>query len=230
MQVLFGSLKSKNHTRGFTILEMLVATAVFCLMATLLFTAISQLNMAWTNSDGQKNRQELGRALLDLIARDLQGSVPPLPGVGTNTVNFIFEAGGAAESDSLFWQTAFTPDRSKSDIATVGYYVNSSNQLCRLYTNAPWPDIASSSGGTNAQNVLADGVLRLGVILYDKDGTTSVSSKTYSTNLPASLELKVAVADSRTLLRYPGLTITNLENPPKGVSVYRTRIDLPCSP
>lgn len=228
MQVSFASRRGKS--RAFTILELLTATAVFALMAALLLTAISQMNTAWTNSNGQKDRRELGRSLLDLMSRDLQGAVPPLPGVGTNAVDFMFEEGGGVGSGSLFWLTSFTPDRGRSDIATVGYYVNGSNQLCRLYTNGPWPDIISSVGGTNAQNVLADGVIRLGVTLYDKDGTETESSKSYRTNLPASVEIKLAVADDRTLLRDPGLNVPDLDDPPKGVSVYRTKIDLPCSP
>jgi type II secretory pathway component PulJ len=220
----------KGRISGFTILELLTATAVFLLMAMLLVTAISQMNLAWANSNGQKNRQELGRSLLDLLARDLQGTVPPLAGVGTNAVDFTFESGGATDSDSLFWLTSFAPDRGKSDIATIGYYVNGSNQLCRLYTNAPWPDVISKVGGTNAQSVLADGIVRMDVTLYDKDGTTAVTSKSYRTNLPASVEITLAIADDRTLLRNPGLTVPDLNEPPKGVGVYRTRIDLPCSP
>lgn len=215
---------------AFTILELLTATAVFALMAALLLTAISQMNIAWSSSNGQKDRRELGRSLLDLMARDLQGTVPPLPGVGTNAVDFMFESGGGSGSGSLFFLTSFTSDRGRSDLATVGYYVNGSNQLCRLYTNAPWPDIVSSAGGTNAESVLANGVIRMGVTLYDKDGTLTESSKSYRTNLPGSVEIKLAVADDRTLLREPGLTVPDLDAPPKGVSVYRTKIDLPCSP
>lgn len=227
MPAFFASSPNKG-AKAFTVLELLVAFAVFSLMVALLFTMMSQANKAWQQALGQKDRSEVGRACLDLIARDLQGTIPPLPGVGTNTVNFeLDDAGGT--NDALYWQTISPINRSKSDIATIGYYV-SSNELCRLYTNAPLVNLASTANPANAANVLAKGVVRLDVTLYDRDGSAVTNSASYSTNLPVSAEVKLAVADARTLLQHPTLSVPDLDNPPAGVNVYRTRIDLPCSP
>lgn len=220
---------------AFTLIELLVAAAVFMLMLTILFGAISQFNSAWQQSQGQKVRRENARALLDLISRDLQGAIPPLSGVGTNTVSFEMYDGsvGDTNSQSLFWQTTLPMNRSKSDVATVGYFVNPDHSLYRLYTNAPLAGLwaqTNSVGGPNYNNLLAEGVLKMAVTLFNQDGTVNSNSATYTTNLPASAEISLVLADDRTLLQHPSLVVTNLSAPlPKGVQLFRTRIEIPSS-
>lgn len=216
------------RSRAFTVLELLVAFAVFSIMVALLFTMVSQANKAWHQTSSQKDRSEVGRACLDLMTRDLQGAIPPLSGVGTNTVAFELDASTGSNA-ALYWQTISPINRSKSDLATIGYCV-SSNELCRLYTNAPLAGLSSAPLSSNSTNVLAEGVVRLDITLFDRDGTVVTNSASYTTNLPASAEVKLAIADERTLLQHPALTVPDLDNPPAGVDVYRARIDLPCSP
>lgn len=221
---------------AFTIIELLVAAAVFMLMLTILFGAISQFNSAWSQSQGQKNRRESARTLLDLISRDLQATIPPLSGVGTNAVSFELYNGavGDTNSQALFWQTTLPVNRSKSDVATVGYFVNADHSLYRLYTNAPLAGLwaqTNSVGGPNYNNLLAEGVLRMAVTLFNKDGTVSSNTATYATNLPAAAEITLVLADDRTLLKHPALVVTNLAGPlPQGVQLFRTRIEIPSSP
>lgn len=225
-------MKTSRPPGAFTVLEMLVAAAVFLMMATLLFSIMSQVNAAWQQADGQKNRRELGRALVDLMARDLQGAIPPLPGSGTNVVNFELETGavGIADSDCVFWQTRLPANRARTDVMTVGYYVGTNHEFYRAAQSGPLPSIVSEAAGLGATNgVLAEGVIRMAVQAFNRDGSTSSGSAVYTTNLPSAIEVTLAIADGRTLARNPSLAVPDFNDPPQGVHIFRSRIDLPCS-
>lgn len=236
----------KFHRRtahGFTLVELLVATAVFALMVALLLTAVSHVTAAWRNADGQKSRRENARVVLDLMARDLRGAIPPHPSSSTNAVPFTLNPSGFSSgngSDSLFWQTALPADRTKTDISTVGYFVRENlRALCRLSTNGSvpnaWDDadtLAPATESDDYRGLLADGVLGLFVSLFDKNGNEIAATgdhSTFETNLPASATITLLVADPATLRRHPNLTVTtnDLANPPQGVQVFTARVDVP---
>jgi len=220
--------------RGFTVLELLVATAIFIIMVILLVSIISHVNTAWQQTDAQKTRRQNARVVFDAICRDLQGAVPALPGQGTNPVVFQLISGFARPgSQALFWGTALPVNRTKSDLSTVGYFVSADNKLYRCYTNAAVSDLASltnSVGGTNYTGLLAENILGLTASVINSDGTSTTNTASYTTNLPVAVDLVLALSDARTLLQHPNLSATNLSSPPAGVQVFRTRIDLPSAP
>lgn len=225
-------MKQRNHFRAFTLLEVLVATAVFLLMVTLLFSALSQVNSAWLQTESQKSRREIGRSIVDLITRDLQGAIRPLPGETSNRVNFELGMGTIGDHDSgnVFWQARTPISRRKSDIATLGYFVGTNHTLYRVFTNAACPNISSEAETMAMLNGgLADGIVRMGVKAFDKDGSEIFLPATFTTNLPAFVEIMFAVADTRTLQRFPGLTVPDFDNPPAGIQVFKSLIDIPCA-
>lgn len=230
---------------GFTIIELLAATAVFMLMITLLISAVSQVNKAWQSSDGQKMRRESARALLDLMARDLQSTIVPLPGSSGTPAFFSLNPGGSgtAYGDALYWNTSAPGNRAASDVATVGYFVNpDTGALCRFATNAP-PGFsltdAASMGvamrpevGNDYQGLLADGVLGFFVTLFDRDGDVVAQTgdqRDYTTRPPAAAELVLVLADSRAQQRQTSITnvLDSLDALPEGVQAFRTRVDIP---
>jgi len=230
---------------GFTIIELLAATAVFILMVTLLLSAVSQVNKAWQSSDGQKTSRESARALLDLMARDLQSTIVPLPGSPGTTPFFSLNPGGSstAYGDALYWNTSSPGNRTQSDVATVGYFINPDTRtLCRLATNAP-PDFsltdAASVGaamrpetGNDFQGLLAEGAMGFFVTLFNQAGDVVAQTgdqRDYTSSPPAAAELVLVLADSRARQRQTSFTnvIDNLDALPEGVQVFRTRVDIP---
>jgi len=216
------------------LIELLVATTVFMLMASLLLTMTSHVNTAWQQTLGQKSRRENARNVFALLQRDLQAAIPALPGSGTNTVSFQLRADyGKAQSEGLFWLASLPSTRTSSDVATVGYFVAANNRLYRSFTNAAvtnLPDIIDQSGSAEEERgLLAENILRMDVSLFDGDGSQISPPATYSTNLPRFADVTLVVADERTLLRQPNLTVPDVQNPPKGVQVFRSRMEIPAA-
>lgn len=227
--------------RAFTIIELLAATAVFVLMITLLMSAVSQINQAWRTSDGQKTRRESARALLDLMTRDLQGALISPERAGVVTTNFVLNAdGGPAQDDSLFWRTSSPADRSKSDLATVGYFVNpSSKSLCRYYTNTvtgvTLDGAASASTSINPtqandfQGLVADGIFGMFVTLYGTNGQ-ALPVPLLASAKPASVEVALVVGDKQSVEKnasYVPERTTKSEALPSGLQWFRTRVEIP---
>lgn len=216
-------------------MELLVASAVFMLMVTLLLSMTSHANEAWQQTNSQMARRENARNALALLNRDLQAAVPSLPGEQTNAVPFqLLSSMGKANSSGLFWLAALPPNRTSGDLATLGYFVTENNKLYRVQTNAVvsnLPDLVDTTGETDEQlGLLAENILRLDVKLINADGTIASASAHYETNLPKFADITLVVADERTLKRQPDPNVTDLENPPKGVQVFRSRIEIPAAP
>lgn len=218
--------------RGFTVLELLVGAAIFGIMVILLASIISQFNRAWQQGDAQKSARQNARVIFDTISRDLQGAVPALPGTLSNAVPFqVVTNFSLPGSDGLLWGTALPANRTRSDFVSVGYFVNSAHELYRSQTNAVEPSLTqltATAGGTNFFGLLAENVIAFQAVPISRDGSTNTA--TFTTNLPVAVDLTLALADWRALKRNPTLTVTNLLNPPPGVQVYRTRVDLPAAP
>lgn len=211
-----------------------MATAVFLLMASLLLSMTAQVNSAWQQALGQKSRRENARQVFALLQRDLQSAIPALPGAGTNSVSFQLLADyGTAGSEGLFWLASLPATRTASDVATVGYFVAGNHRLYRSFTNAAvnnLPDLVDQTGNAEEdRGLLAENILRLDVSLIGSDGTEILPPAIYSTNLPRFADVTLVVADEQTLARQPTLTVSDIHNPPKGVQVFRSRMEIPAS-
>lgn len=234
MRVLFQRIENFPTCRkGFSVLELLVAAAVFSLLLVLLVSATSHINNAWQQSEAQKIRRQNARAIFTTLSRDLQSAAPRLPGQSANPVPFQQLAGfGDPASQGLFWGLSLPGNRSGSDLSTVGYFVGADHSLYRCYTNAAESDVmllTNNTGGTNHIGLLAGNVLRFVTSTVEADGGTNGASAVYTTNLPRAVDVTLVLTDSRTLKRHPDLAVTNLESPPAGVQVFRARIDIPAS-
>lgn len=208
--------------RAFTIVEMLVATAVFMLMVVLLVSVVSQINSAWQQTDGQKSRRQSARTLLDLITRDLQSSLAPVDSANASKLSFVKNPTSFGFSDnhkdSLFWNTSSPRVRSVSDIMTVGYFVRQTSKgsdLCRLQVSGAVSDVWGDAGNlapadapNDFRGLVAEGVLAMFVTLYNKDGTVlAAPGESYPPNasnsvqLPYAVDVALVIADPRTVTR-----------------------------
>lgn len=118
--------RSTRRRRGFTLLELLVATAILSMLVVFLVTIISQTTSIVTKADAQKSRRQTARIALEMITRDLEAAAFPLIPTSTNSLQFLLNpsiAGIPLNRDAAFWQAAVPGDSSASDLSEVGYFV-----------------------------------------------------------------------------------------------------------
>ncbi len=186
--------------RAFTIVEMLVATAVFILLMAIVAGVLAQISRIWTERQGQNLRQQSGRILLDFLARDIEQAMLPLDG-SVNSLQFVVNPSnlGTAFSnrDNIFFQAPIAGDKSQGEVAEVGYFVQwngSTAQLCRFFINPSSPDykiysspanwltsniITSAAPATPAEKykgLLAENVVGLWINAYRRDGSLLLES------------------------------------------------------
>lgn len=201
---------------------MLVATAVFIMMLTILLSITTQMNSAWQRSDAQKSRRQSARALLDTITRDLEAALLPVNSASGDNVWFLRNPAGVnfANRDCLFWQAALPGDGGKSDVTLVGYFVRwngTQSALCRVHVPAGDPNyrvyeapegwlndayldtVAPGDKAGAYRGLLAENVFALWVTLRDRDGAVIDPDPPYDSrsqnNLPASAEVALVIAD-----------------------------------
>ncbi len=150
---------------SFTLVEMLVAVAIFSLLALVICGVLGQFNNAWTKSSGQNERQQNGRALLNFLAQNIEQAMMPLNGA-TNSLQFVIDSANLPAAygnrDSIFFQAPVATDGSAGEVAEVGYFVqwqpNNTAQLCRFLVNPT--DTANYQIYTNTSSWLSQGIVQ----------------------------------------------------------------------
>ncbi len=145
---------------AFTILELLTAMAIFCLMGVALVSIAGQAGNIWKTGEGQNQRRANGRALLQNIARELQQAALPvglparqgatanqanlqlLANISTNPSNNTEIPPALLNPHGIFWQAPIARSTSSGDLACVGYFVKWDTsgatpkaQLCRYFVD-----------------------------------------------------------------------------------------------
>jgi hypothetical protein len=129
-------------TGAFSLLELLVATAVFLGLALILISIAGSLSSFWQMGISHNERRSSVLAAFSRMARDLRFAAAPINPASTN-FQFVINPGGLGTNYKLpqaaFWQAPVASDRSRGDVALVGYFVQwvaESNgtvpKLCRL--------------------------------------------------------------------------------------------------
>lgn len=141
--------KASLHRSGaFTLLELLVAMTMLTLITGMLAVVVSQISKIWRTADAHIQRQMTGRALLQFIVRDLEMAMlqTPYPAAKSPNLRFIANLPGfipeaILNPHAIFWQAPVAMNRSKGDLAEVGYFVRwdttslpgvAKAQLCRF--------------------------------------------------------------------------------------------------
>lgn len=207
-------MNARLHSTGFTLLEMLVATAIFTLMIVMLLQLTSGLmSNANRTDEGMKIDQDV-RVLLDLMRRDLAQAR-----IGTNSQNQFY---GAPNQVSFVSSSSRLKTNYVSDQRLVTYYMES-NTIYRAVvepTLANYPavwDPLNPSWWTKNVKANAEALLE-GVYSYDaaypdmfqytlRNGGTTSSTDT--TNPPSGLTIGFSVAGKRSLARAGASAVTN---------------------
>jgi type II secretory pathway pseudopilin PulG len=132
--------------RGFTLLELLVATAVFIGLALILVSIAASLSSSWQLGIAHNERRSSALAAFSRMARDLRfASLPPDPSAANFqlVINPANVGGSYLLPQAAFWQAPVASDRSRGNMALVGYFVQwvkeadgSVPKLCRLLVDS----------------------------------------------------------------------------------------------
>jgi prepilin-type N-terminal cleavage/methylation domain-containing protein len=111
-----------KRSSAFTLVELLIAMAILSLLVVLLASLLSGVSRAWVSSEQQAETFQDGRAILELMSRELAQSVlsPKLQFVQNPTLTGVTQR---ANSGSLFWQVGLASTDSGS-LSEVGYYLS----------------------------------------------------------------------------------------------------------
>ncbi len=175
-----------SRARGaFSLLELLVATAVFIALALILVSIAGSLSNFWQMGIAHNERRSSALAAFARMARDLRFAAVNVNPAASN-LQFVINPAIASSylyPQAAFWQAPVANDRSQGNMALVGYFVQwvtngtmSTPKLCRLLVDSTnyqflktsdWvsdPLIASNAPATQAQDYkgqLAENVLGL---------------------------------------------------------------------
>ena len=143
------SQRRPHRGRAFTLVELLVSTAILSVLLVTLAQTASTVANIWTSGNNRAERRQSGRALVDFVARELKGAaLPSNLGATTDRPNLQFlmnppsVPGAFRNPHALFWQAPIATDTSKGNMAEVGYFVKwvgNRAMLCRFFQNPTDP-------------------------------------------------------------------------------------------
>ena len=139
----------KSSPHAFTILELLVAMAVFSLLIVMLMGMVDSASKLWRENENRVDSYREARAAMSIISHDLRNA---LAGTNLNYIRINNDAYGFltnAETDTnsaaaIFFLSAQSatsqdPAANKSDVCQVGYFLayDKTSALAGVNTNVP---------------------------------------------------------------------------------------------
>ena len=137
---------------GFSLLELLVATAVFVALALILVSIASRVSSFWQIGIAHNERRSSALSAFSRMARDLRFAAQPANPSSTN-LQLVINPSNLGNNYKLpqaaFWQAPVASDRSRGNMALVGYFVQWVNEtngsaanlvpkLCRLVVDSDY--------------------------------------------------------------------------------------------
>jgi type II secretory pathway component PulJ len=121
----------RQRRAGFSLVEIMIAFAILTFLVILLSSLVGAVNRAWTAGEQQVSEFQDGRAILELIGRELsQAAISPnLQFVHDPDLNGIPQR---ANSDCIFWQGP-GPTTTSGNLSEIGYYLSDNYELKRFY-------------------------------------------------------------------------------------------------
>lgn len=169
--------------KAFTLVEILVAMAILSVLVLLLASLLGGVNRAWISGEQQVQTFQDGRAIIELISRELaQAAISPnLQMVQNAKLTGISQR---ANADNLFWQANLNSTAAGS-LTEIGYFLDSDFRLMRFVVpptdasnyqifsappsdeSAAWTDSASTQSLTT---VVSANVIAFWIRCFDGNG------------------------------------------------------------
>lgn len=216
-----GRASSSADRPGFTLLELLVATAIFATLVLVLASIANQALGTWSRNENKSELREASRTAINLIGSELRQAVLPVYRAETNGLQLVVNPPGISDAfknrDAIFWQAPVATSRSKGDLAIVGYFIRKQGnvfKLCRLFispddsdyavysspnawvTDALLDSKAPASESSNLQGVFLENVPGMWVTAYQDNTTTYTNyDSRVAGRYPSRVEISLALLD-----------------------------------
>ncbi len=202
------SARGPKNTAAFTLIELLVAITVLALISIVLAQMLSATSQTWISGQARVNNFTKGRAMLDLLTRDLQGGVyrSDLPAFPSGTVGFYTERPGFSSNSATRNLSWVQYDLGATTNATL-----QRADLAETWSASSPPAFGDSSAPSGATpRDTAPGVVGFKVQFIYPDG--SISTNYVATNRPKVAAVGIAVVDDKTLEQMSSVKISALRN------------------
>lgn len=205
---------------AFTLMELMVATAVFMTLVVVLASISNEAASIWSRNESKSDVREAARAAIGRIATEMKQARLPVYQGDQTSLQFVVNPAhlSVPHGDSVFWQAPIATSGTAGDLAVVGYFLRrdadaNTSRLCRLLVNPDDPDYTLHDGtGTwltddllnrkapgseagNLQGVFLENVLGMWVTAY-QDATTPYPAGFDSRvegRLPERVEISLAI-------------------------------------
>ena len=212
----------RSPAAGFTLVEVLVSTAVLMLLVVIMSQVTRSIASSWTAGSGNSERRQNVRALADFIGQELRAATLPVdPGAPSPNLQFVQNPASvtARYPSALFWQAPVATDSSSGDLAEIGYFVRwvtsgsvPRAQLCRFFvnqgganylidTNAAWvtdallQTVAPADSASGYVGLFADNVIGFWARCLKSDGTEIAAANTlYDSRVTHALPASVEIS------------------------------------
>jgi type II secretory pathway component PulJ len=120
----------RGGLKSFSLVEILVATAILSILSLVLLEMLSSLTTAWQAGQAHNERRTIAQAVLDRMSRDFSQVPLPSARTQTNALQLIINPSGVSapyeNPEAIFCQSPVATDSmsvSKGNLAVVGYFV-----------------------------------------------------------------------------------------------------------
>jgi type II secretory pathway pseudopilin PulG len=191
------------HHAGFTLLELITALAITSMMVVMLVMALNQASRAWTVAESRVDTFQAGRAILDLMARDLAQTCPNAP------TNFNADIIGTLVTNAF--TTTIGTNGAVSDLCDVSYEFDPTKLSLRRRA-CYW------DGSLCSSNDLADpGTVLNCLFVYYTTAVGVASTNFYDSTLnggrpPAAVEISLDLLDAKSAGIYTNLPTAATNN------------------
>ncbi|HSJ03924.1 MAG TPA: prepilin-type N-terminal cleavage/methylation domain-containing protein [Verrucomicrobium sp.] len=134
---------------GFTLVEVMVASAILGLIVVLLVQVASMVSTTWSMGNRRSERVQSGRVMVDFISRELRAAALPVDSLSKGVVpdlQFVVNPPGLpakfCQPQAVFWQAPLATSTVQGNMAVFGYFVRWDDSvtpprasLCRLFQN-----------------------------------------------------------------------------------------------
>ncbi|TLD70695.1 prepilin-type N-terminal cleavage/methylation domain-containing protein [Phragmitibacter flavus] len=131
--------------KGFTLVEIMVASGVLGLLLISLAQVASTVADTWSSGHARAERRQHGRAIVDFIGKELRSAALPVHREvlsGKADLQFMLNPTQVSSElknpHALFWQAPVATDTGHGSLAKLGYFVRwdgNKPMLCRLFIN-----------------------------------------------------------------------------------------------
>lgn len=223
-----------RRSRGFTIVELLVALAITVILVLILTSVVAATLGAWSQGRNRLDTYSNARQVLGRLGDELKGARAN-PAVSGSKIQFVENANlsngptpTAFTAESVFFVAPY-PNFGAGDLCVVGYALDSgTHELKRAFrssdtgwnaTPGPRYQAAGYSFAAAEWHVIATGVLQFELRCYsqnDLDTNTDPPAATWdslSTNInmtgkaPRRIVMRLQVVDDRAATQLAGLTV-----------------------